>query len=147
MRKKGIVVLLAVIVGIGGVSGVSAKQKRTGDSVERVNICVFNSIAGGSTPYTVPTDRQLIIEDASTQVYLRTGEWAIVRLLTKAGARSAGHTIAALSATHGFAYYSAGRTMKLYADPGTEVSMDAGWGSFQSVSASVCFSGLLEPVQ
>lgn len=145
--KKSLVVLIALVVGFGEVSKLSAQRKGADSpAAEVVNVCVIAVPTGDPVTYTVPSDRRLTIEDATLQVFLRTGEAMYGGLIAPVNGAQLAHTVGYLRASDGNRYYSAARPIKAYADPGSIVYMRV-IGLTLTTSASICFAGRLDPVQ
>lgn len=144
--KKSLVVLLALVVGFGGVSRLGAQGKRTEGGGEVVNVCVTESQNSDPVTYTVPSDRRLTIEDATYETFLVSGASVYGSLVTSVNGKTVAHTVAFLSGTNGHNYYSGARTMKAYADPGTAVSVRGRTPYHTPAYSFLCFTGRLEPL-
>jgi hypothetical protein len=143
--KKGVVVLFALAVGFSQMLSLGAQARKTEPGYELVNVCLKEYRNQPSTRYTVPSDRRLTIEDATLQTYLRAGESLFGDLVTWVNGEVASTTVALLVANSSN-FYSAGRMVKIYADPGTTVDIAARTSVFTPDYAQICFSGRLDPL-
>jgi len=103
------------------------------------------------TIYTVPGDRFLVIEYASARMgFGDRGEKVSWRILTRAGGNPASHYIGVvdnLDSDYGEDRKS-GKVVKLYADPGTDVTVHAHRaGGSGSIPITFSISGHLVPAQ
>lgn len=114
--------------------------------IEPVNACLDPFLPGGGfqSPYTVPSDRLLVIEDASIEATMDDGEVVRGQIKTTVGGVEARHHFGQLNFV-GFSFESAGRKMRLYADPGTMVFTGAAT-SGDPEDIVICFSGQLLPI-
>ncbi|MBT8338577.1 MAG: hypothetical protein HKP58_15080 [Desulfatitalea sp.] len=84
---------------------------------------------GAQLNFTVPADRRLVIEYVSVEAFIDTGDIVIFSVSTSLSGVYATHTIVPtfLGPAGGFGRsYLAGQSLRLYADPGTIVTIYAG---------------------
>ena len=96
--------------------------------------------------FTVPVDRRLVIEDGTIRGNMESDTQILIGSVeTIVNGVEARHFIGRIAQST-FTFESAGRMMKAYADPGTEVTfIFSSRGTPEDVVA--CISGRLEPVE
>jgi hypothetical protein len=94
-----------------------------------VEILLPSGTEGQNGSFTVPHAKRLVIEYASGQAFLPTGQKALLSVITSLQGQSTGTTHYLQTTTAGSFgsqdYFSAGETVRLYADAGTIVMLRA----------------------
>lgn len=108
---------------------------------EPVQVC--SAFYNPTTVYTVPSDRRLVVEDATVSATLDPGELVVGVVETMAGGAEVEHYVGTISGDV-FRFARDGRMMRAYADAGTSVVVKAARRNAPE-NMEICFTGHLEP--
>lgn len=140
MRRMVCVLLLVTAFAALGLN--AQKPNQSTAEAEPLNVC--SSVYNPTIAFTVPPDRRLIIEDATVSASLDLDEIMVGLIETTVGGQSAEHYAGSISGAD-FRFMRDGRTMKVYADPDTDVIVKAARRN-SPTNMEICFSGRLEPL-
>ncbi len=149
----GFLLLAVAAVAVSGLDAAPATKAPVEVTVTNVPLAVVaayqpvqvcSAVYNPTTAYTVPSDRLLVIEDATVSATLDAGELVTGIITTMSTGVEADHYVGMISGDV-FRFSRDGRMMKVYADPGTSVIVKAARRNAPD-NMKICFSGRLEPV-
>jgi len=143
MKRVAVPVIALVVAGFAvSDSHAAPPDKTSGPALEPVGVC--SPVYNPTNAYTVPSDRVLVIEDASLGASLDAGELMIGVIATSTDGVEVEHYVGKIDGDV-FRFDRDGRSMTVYADPGTNVIIKAARRNSPE-SMEICFSGRLEPL-